>query len=719
MTIPTNGLDFYLPFDADMDEKIHSLTGTLSSSSAATYFMLSSDMEGKFLRCTKTQGNSSYYLKYPGSESLMQYGTGDFSASFWLRSPNWSNFTQVVFEKKYNDSYDGFVVYADGSEPVLDMRIRNQADHFTETYCNSSVFLHWCFVRVGTVGYWYCNGVLDSTTEGAVVNSVSNSEIFKIGYSASWPSKQAVFDLKALRIYNRALTNSEITELSKEFSATGGSLDTVLSALDGARDALVTAINAKGGSLAQDSTLYQCADAVGSLSGGGGEQQEPVLLSPTNVTEDTLASNTATNDYGTWSFSASNKADGYEPSALFMESYDNFTFGIEPTHWLRMDCTNAFAPESLYFYGGGSSVLGYTPKTLEIYGISSGVDYLLGTATLVSTDTDRNGLSNTVEATIALNHGGRTYNSIKILQTSNQTGTSVQAIWRKIEIRGYDHAVAAPCSAEYYKCASMDTEAKTWSGYKAVWGDNGYTISDDLTEGLVYSGMTPQVGTIYDSTCSVRVAALYSSLAVEPELPVFYAPLMTDTSIEINPSSMITGSGNVSFSTVDGVPTAVLDSGFLLWDKDSTLPNGNHEISISFGLRLTQTMENKLIFFYGSNDGYNGLGLQVNGTSITMSTKEGNNLIGDTQELQLDTWYHILVTYTTDGMWKLYINGTLKTSASKSLTLSSSYNFNFGNYIWSGSWRNLYACITRARIYDYAIDDTYNIAWLMQEIGVS
>ena len=274
-------------------------------------------------------------------------------------------------------------------------------------------------------------------------------------------------------------------------------------------------------------------------------------------------------------------------------------------------------------------------------------------------------------------------------------------------------------SAEYYKCASVDTSAKTWSGYKAVWGDNGYTISDDLTEGLVYSGMTPQVGTIYDSTCSVRVAALYSSLAVEPELPVFYAPLMTDTSIEINPSSMTTGSGNVSFSTVDGVPTAVLDSGFLLWDKDSTLPNGNHEISISFGLRLTQTMENKLIFFYGSNDGYNGLGLQVNGTSITMSTKEGNSLIGDTQELQLDTWYHILVTYTTDGMCKLYINGTLKTSVSKSLTLSSSYSFNFGNYTWDNSWRNLYACITRARIYDYAIDDTYNIAWLMQEIGVS
>ena len=228
MAIPTNGLDFYLPFDADMDEKIHSLTGTLSSSSAATYFMLSSDTAvGKFLRCIKTQGSSSYYLKYPGSESLMQYGTGDFSVSFWLRSPNWSDFTQVVFEKKYNDSYDGFVCYCDGAEPVFNFRLRysgnNSLDYFTTAYCNTSSFTHWCFVRVGTVGYWYCNGVLDSTTEGNATGNVSSDELFKIGYSASWPSKQAVFDLKALRIYNRALSDSEITELSQEFADEGTS----------------------------------------------------------------------------------------------------------------------------------------------------------------------------------------------------------------------------------------------------------------------------------------------------------------------------------------------------------------------------------------------------------------------------------------------------------------------------------------------------------------
>lgn len=45
-------------------------------------------------------------------------------------------------------------------------------------------------------------------------------------------------------------------------------LNDILTSMDGARDALVTAINAKGGSLADNATLYQCAETVGSLSGG-------------------------------------------------------------------------------------------------------------------------------------------------------------------------------------------------------------------------------------------------------------------------------------------------------------------------------------------------------------------------------------------------------------------------------------------------------------------
>ena len=46
-------------------------------------------------------------------------------------------------------------------------------------------------------------------------------------------------------------------------------LNDVLTALDGARDALVLAINNKGGSLSDSATLYQCADAVANIQGGG------------------------------------------------------------------------------------------------------------------------------------------------------------------------------------------------------------------------------------------------------------------------------------------------------------------------------------------------------------------------------------------------------------------------------------------------------------------
>lgn len=68
-------------------------------------------------------------------------------------------------------------------------------------------------------------------------------------------------------------------------------------------------------------------------------------------------------------------------------------------------------------------------------------------------------------------------------------------------------------SAEYYKCASVDTEAKTWSGYKAVFDSTAGTWSfeSDVTEGLTYTSVTPVVGSTYSSDGLVMVV-LYSSL---------------------------------------------------------------------------------------------------------------------------------------------------------------------------------------------------------------
>ena len=68
-------------------------------------------------------------------------------------------------------------------------------------------------------------------------------------------------------------------------------------------------------------------------------------------------------------------------------------------------------------------------------------------------------------------------------------------------------------SAEYYKCASVDTSAKTWSGYKAVFDSTAGTWSfeSDVTEGLTYTSVTPIVGSIYSADALVKVEYLYTS----------------------------------------------------------------------------------------------------------------------------------------------------------------------------------------------------------------
>ena len=70
------------------------------------------------------------------------------------------------------------------------------------------------------------------------------------------------------------------------------------------------------------------------------------------------------------------------------------------------------------------------------------------------------------------------------------------------------------CGCTYYKCASVDTEAKTWSGYKAVFdsGTGTWSFEDTVTDGLTYTSVTPTVGGIYSSDALVNVAFLYDHM---------------------------------------------------------------------------------------------------------------------------------------------------------------------------------------------------------------
>ena len=317
MTIPTNGLVFYAPLAENAD-----CAYTLTNSGSVT-FQTFGGRQCAYFDGSSALYNNSFQVADAFTFSFHAYfQSGDclFALGPWTNSHN--------MEVMTNNGYPRLYTYKNGSDENLIDATTNIKDGWHHIACTYD----------GTTQKLYVDGNLSasrtfSATIGAGIALGTN---FTSSGSIGRDTKMTGY-LAACRVYNRALSDSEITELSKEFSTTGGSLDTVLSALDGARDALVTAINAKGGSLADNATLYQCADAVGSLSGG--------------------------------------------------------------------------------------------------------------------------------------------------------------------------------TSAEYYKCASVDTSAKTWSGYEAVFdsGTGMWSFESDVTAGLAYTSVTPVVGGIYSADALVKVEYLYTS----------------------------------------------------------------------------------------------------------------------------------------------------------------------------------------------------------------
>lgn len=248
MTIPTNGLVFYAPLAENAD-----CSYTLTNSGSVT-FQTFGGRQCAYFDGSSALYNNSFQVADAFTFSFHAYfQSGDclFALGPWTNSHN--------MEVMTNNGYPRLYTYKNGSGENLIDATTNIKDGWHHIACTYD----------GTTQKLYVDGNLSasrtfSATIGAGIALGTN---FTSSGSIGRDTKMTGY-LAACRVYNRALSDSEITELSKEFSATGGSLDTVLSALDGARDALVTAINAKGGSLADNATLYQCADEVGSLSGG-------------------------------------------------------------------------------------------------------------------------------------------------------------------------------------------------------------------------------------------------------------------------------------------------------------------------------------------------------------------------------------------------------------------------------------------------------------------
>ena len=69
---------------------------------------------------------------------------------------------------------------------------------------------------------------------------------------------------------------------------------------------------------------------------------------------------------------------------------------------------------------------------------------------------------------------------------------------------------------KFYKCASVDTENKTWSGYEAHQDAIGIWTFSDTEMSLTYGDyFTPVVGKVYDATASIVISTLFDGMITQ------------------------------------------------------------------------------------------------------------------------------------------------------------------------------------------------------------
>lgn len=544
-------------------------------------------------------------------------------------------------------------------------------------------------------------------------------------------------------------------------------LNDILTSMDGARDALVTAINAKGGSLSQDSTLYQCANAIGSIESGGTDTTDA-----TAGAGDILSGKTA--------YVNGEKITGtissYTGSSLIIP-------GVEDK--VLSTAEGIYLPKAVKVAGESELLAENIKKGVSIFGIvgtlegggGSSAEYYK-CASVSSGASQPEGYNLTVEFYgFTINEAGTSYDrdseKTVIRMTMQDTSASgLDRVWvsddgawklMKYELPGshiswglyktsrgdfeyfidadsvinQDAMSAAWENGETYSddvnpwvltrirwsddpawtdltwtVSPAVSGGSTWSGYKAVQQENGgYTFEETVTTGLTYTTITPVVGSIYTADCMILVGYMVpaASASIPDSNLYIYMPLQEDIS-EPTANTTVYDSGRTSltFNTVDGLKCAVFggSSSLRLNGISSTFSNIEN-VTFSFWAKVnSETANSYVLAFYSRND-----------IQITASDKcnwvnyDGSSYTSFTCDVSNTTsWNHY--AFVKDGsVWKIYLNGVMiasKTDAKSYFSIERD-----GLYIGTNAYNtSLYwkGWLTKLRIYTKVLTDAEILA---------
>ena len=271
-------------------------------------------------------------------------------------------------------------------------------------------------------------------------------------------------------------------------------------------------------------------------------------------------------------------------------------------------------------------------------------------------------------------------------------------------------------SAEYYKCASVNTSSHTWTGYKAVMTDGIYTFESTVTQGLAYTSTTPKVGKIYSADALVQVAYMAGNI---PESGlVFYAPLTSNKSTA-ETGQELTYNSTGFFSVVEGIPCMRVSSTEYITIYDiSNIPTGSSVRTYSLWAKTEETTNRFSMFGYGASLTNAFIMLKLHLPNQFVLNYFGSSDFVRTLSIG-SGWHHYCLTYDQTTV-RLFFDGSLV----KEEVIPLETNLNYNPYLKIGtipephSYNEVTGYIAGVRVYNRNLGEV-EIAALYNEFEVT
>ena len=247
----------------------------------------------------------------------------------------------------------------------------------------------------------------------------------------------------------------------------------------------------------------------------------------------------------------------------------------------------------------------------------------------------------------------------------------------------------------FYKCTSVDTINKTWSGYKAVLTDGVYTFEDTVTAGLIYgAGFTPNIGNIYPDGALLTVKSVWTGKY--PEDVFIYASLSSPY-YEVGDGGVQTIIGDINYGVQhDGSLCAFFDNAV----GSIELPAVPEIFTAS--VNIVPVSGVGAVLFIGT-DGFGTMsGIHINADNATMDFQKGSEAYGTFDIGDLIGHRHCYILRRNGNVWTVFVDGVKKIEIQHTPSISSREH-----YIYLGGIASEYGPEGRYAMTGYFSDFRY------------